>query len=82
MHSGNKLPLVLICPLMMGRMTVIDEGRELHQAKLSPMMKSAIINVDYKSLPHKGLGNDAMSKALNQISKPPFTHKIEGAKLP
>ena len=36
----------------------------------------------YKSPPRKGLGNDAMSKALNQISKSPFTRKIEGAKLP
>ena len=35
----------------------------------------------YKSPPRKGLGNDAMSKALNQISKSPFTSKIEGAKL-
>ena len=29
-----------------------------------------------------GLGNDAMSKALNQISRPPFTRWIEGGKLP
>ena len=36
----------------------------------------------YKSLPRKGLGNDAMSKELNQISRSPFTSKIEGAKLP
>ena len=36
----------------------------------------------YKSPPHRGLGNDAMSKVLNQISKSPFTHKIEGAILP
>ena len=36
----------------------------------------------YKSPPHKGLGNDAMSKALNQISKSAFTRKIEGAILP
>ena len=35
-----------------------------------------------KSPPRKGLGNDTMSKALNQISKSPFTRKIEGAKLP
>ena len=35
-----------------------------------------------KSLPCKGLGNDTMSKALNQILKSPFMHKIEGAKLP
>ena len=36
----------------------------------------------YKSPPLKGLGNDTMSKALNQISKSPFTRKIEGVKLP
>ena len=36
----------------------------------------------YKSPPRRGLGNDAMSKALNQISKSPFTRKIEGAILP
>ena len=36
----------------------------------------------YKSPFCKGLGNDAMNKALNQISKLPFTHKIEGARLP
>ena len=82
MHSENELPLVLICPLMMKSMIIIGEGRELHQAKLSPTMKSAIINVDYKSLPRKGLGNDAMSKALNQISKSSFMRKIEEAKLP
>ena len=35
-----------------------------------------------KSPTHRGLGNDAMSKALNQISKSPFTRKIEGAILP
>ena len=35
-----------------------------------------------KSPPRKGLGNDTMRKALNQISKSPFTRKIEGAKLP
>ncbi|XP_065623636.1 uncharacterized protein LOC136064991 [Quercus suber] len=29
-----------------------------------------------------GVGNDAMSKALNQISRSPFTHRIEGARLP
>jgi len=36
----------------------------------------------YKSPPRKGLGNDAMSKALNQISKSPFMCKIEEAILP
>ena len=35
-----------------------------------------------KSPPHRGLSNDAMSKALRQISKSPFMHRIEGGKLP
>ena len=34
-----------------------------------------------RSLSRKGLGNDAMSKALNQISKSPCTRRIEGEKL-
>ena len=36
----------------------------------------------YKSPPRKGLGNDVMNKALNQVSKSPFTRNIEGANLP
>ena len=35
----------------------------------------------YKNPPRKGLGNDAMNKALCQISKSPFTRNIEGASL-
>ena len=30
----------------------------------------------------RGMGNDVMSKALNQISKSPFTRRIKGGKLP
>ena len=33
----------------------------------------------HKSPSHNGLVNDAMSKALDRISKSPFTRKIEGA---
>ena len=36
----------------------------------------------HKSPSGKGLGNDAMNKALDYISKSPFTHKIEGVRLP
>ena len=36
----------------------------------------------YKSPPRKGTGNYVMNKALNQISKSPFTRRIEGAKFP
>ena len=35
----------------------------------------------HKSPSGKGLGNDAINKALDQISKSPFTHKIEGTRL-
>ena len=35
-----------------------------------------------KSSLRKGVGNDVMNKVLNQITKSPFTHRIEGAKLP
>ena len=35
-----------------------------------------------KSLPHKSLRNNAINKALNQVSKSPFTRNIEGASLP
>ena len=35
-----------------------------------------------KSPSRKGLGNDAMSRALNQISKSPFMRRIKGGKLP
>ena len=34
------------------------------------------------SLSSKGLGNDVMSRALNQISKSPFTRKIKEERLP
>ena len=36
----------------------------------------------YNSPPRKGVGNNVMNKALSQVSKSPFTHRIEGAKLP
>ena len=36
----------------------------------------------YNSPPRNGVGNDVINKALSQISKSPFTRRIEGAKLP
>ena len=35
-----------------------------------------------RNSPSKGLGNDAMSRALNQISKSPFTRKVKGGRHP
>ena len=34
-----------------------------------------------RSPTHKGLGNNAMNEALNQVAKSPFTRRIEGASL-
>ena len=34
-----------------------------------------------ESSPHQGLGDDVMGRALNQISKSPFTRRIESGKL-
>ena len=51
MHSGNELLPILIYPLMMKRMIIIGEGKELHKVKLSPTMKGAIINVDTRARP-------------------------------
>ena len=36
----------------------------------------------YEGPSSKGLGNNAMNKALDQISRSPFMYRIEGAKLP
>jgi len=39
-------------------------------------------NKHEKRSSHHGIGNDAMSKALQQISKSPFIRRINKAKLP
>ena len=66
-----------------------DEGDVSYRPRSrTPSSESLSCDEDYhrerrnKSPSHKGLGNDAMSKALNQISKSPFTRRIERAKLP
>ena len=66
-----------------------DDGEDASYKQLSRIPPSESFSYDeehyhksrYKSPTRKGLENDAMSKALNQISKSPFTHKIEGAIL-
>ena len=66
-----------------------DEGDGSYRPRSrTPLSESFSCNEDChherrsKSLSHKGLGNDAISKAINQISKLPFTRIIEGGKLP
>ena len=65
-----------------------EEDASYRQRSRTPPSESFSYDVEhhhkrrYKSPTRRGLGNDAMSKALNKISKSPFTRKIEGAILP
>ena len=79
-NDESELPPILISLLAMRRMVVIGPGRR-------PPNESFSCDGDYhqgcrnKSPFCKSLGNNAMSKALNQISKSPFTRRIEGRRL-
>ena len=63
------------------RMIVIDPDQ-------GPPTKSFMYDEDYhherrsRNSSSEGLGNDAMSRTLNQISRSPFTNRIEGRRLP
>ena len=66
-----------------------DEGDSSYRPKSrTPPSESFSYDEDYhherknRSSSSKGLGNDAMSKALNQIFRSPFTRKIEEMRLP
>ena len=82
MHNESEPPPALTIPLMVERMPVTDKGQGPHPASLFSYEEENHHKRKHKSPPHRGLGNDAMSKVLNQISKSPFMHKIEDAKLP
>ena len=66
-----------------------DEGDGSYRPRSRiPLSESFLCDENYywesrnNSPSRKGLGNDAMSRALNQISRSPFTCRIEGEKLP
>ena len=81
MHSrGGPLP-VSTYPLIRRRTSVTSRDQELPQAKPFSYEKEQHHERRHESPSGKGLGNDAMNKALDQISKSPFTHKIKGARL-
>ena len=82
MHKEGGLLPVLTYPLMMKRMAITGKDQELLQVRPSLMKTSAIINENNKGPYCRGLGNNVMSKAQDQISRSPFTRKIEGARLP
>ena len=65
-----------------------DEDRNYRQRSRTPPSKTFSYEDEHhhrckcKDLSSSSLGNDVMSKALDQISKSPFMRKIEKARLP
>ena len=65
-----------------------EEDGSYRPKSRTPSSESFSYDEDYhyerrsKSSPHKGLGNDVMSRALNQIFKSPFMRRIKWGKLP
>ena len=65
-----------------------EEGGSYRPRSKTPSTESFSYDEDYhherknRNSSSKGLGNDAMSRALNQISRSPFMRKIEGGRLP
>ena len=60
----------------MTKMQVTDNDQELHLVSLIPLKRRR------RSPFRREVGTNVMKKALNQISKSPFTRGIEKAKLP
>ena len=65
-----------------------EEDGSYRRRSRTPPSESFSYEEDYhhkrrnKNSSSNGLGNDVMSRALNQISKSPFTRRIEGGRLP
>ena len=65
-----------------------EEDDSYRQRSIIPPSESFSYEEDYhhehrnRSSSSKGLGNDAMNRALKQISRSPFTRRIEEGRLP
>ena len=75
-------------PLSFGPSSDDDSDNSYRPRSKTPPSESFSCDEDHyyrwrsKSPSHRGLGNDSMSRALYQISKSPFTSRIEGGKIP
>ncbi|XP_023876610.1 uncharacterized protein LOC111989036 [Quercus suber] len=71
-----------------GRSSEESDDTSYRRRSRTPPIESFSYDEEYhherkhKSPPHQGLGNDALNKALSQVSKLPFTRRIEDANLP
>jgi len=65
-----------------------EEDGSYRRRSMTPLSESFSYEEEYhcehrdRNKSSRGMGNDAMSRALNQISKSPFTRRIKGGKLP
>ena len=65
-----------------------EEDGSYRRRSRTPPSESFSYDKDYhherinRNSSSRGLGNDAMSRALNQIFRSPFTRRIEGGRLP
>ncbi|XP_050241279.1 uncharacterized protein LOC126690198 [Quercus robur] len=65
-----------------------EEDQDYRQRSRTPPSESFLYDEDYchshrsNNSSSRGLVNDAMNKALNQVSKSPFTRWIEGGRFP
>ena len=83
---SNEMHPLLALKLTQMKIVVTGKGLEHPLANPSPYLhtwKGRISFAKRRIKVHpRSMGNDAMSKALRQISKSPFTHRIDKAKLP
>ena len=82
MNGKGEVPLILTSLLTIKRMVVIDVDQRLLLVSLFSYDEDYHHERRNRNSSSKGLGNDTMSKALNQISRSPFTCRIEGVRLP
>ena len=81
MNGESELHPIPTSFLMVKRMAAIGIGRGLHPSEFFSYDKEYHHERRKKNSTSVGLGNDAISKALNQIFRSPFTCWIEGRRL-
>ena len=80
MHNEGDLILALTCPPMMKTIDYRQRSRTPQSGTFSHEEGHYRRHKRKRPSP-RGLGNDAMSRALDQLSKSPFTCHIEGVTL-
>ena len=82
MHNEGNLILALTRLTMMKTMMTISKDREPPPSETFSYEEERYQRRKRRSPSPRGLGHDAMSRVLDQLSRSPFTHRIEGTALP